>query len=99
MNTARDFSTGTLLLDGTALITGNGTAEVYDPTSGTFSTPMLMQRDEAYAATPLPDGTVLMSGGWRFGGCCPIGLMPSRSLPTAELYHPATLTSSPAELK
>jgi hypothetical protein len=88
MTRDRDYSTGTLLSDGTVLITGGGTGEEYDPVTGTFSSLVLMQRHEQYRATLLQDGTVLMSGGWLFGGCCPIGLIPSRSLSSAELYRP-----------
>src|SRR5260221_14669662 len=41
---------------------------------------MLTQREEGHAATLLPNGTVLLSGGWI---CC------GYSVATAEIYHPA----------
>jgi uncharacterized protein (TIGR03437 family) len=44
---------------------------------------------EGHAATLLPDGTVLISGGWV---CCGI------TIGSAELYHPAVLVPSAALL-
>jgi hypothetical protein len=66
-----------------------GTAEVYDPASGTFSASIGEQSMEGHAATLLPDGTVLISGGWV---CCGI------TIGSAELYHPAELVPSAALL-
>jgi uncharacterized protein (TIGR03437 family) len=48
-----------------------------------------MQREEGHTATLLPDGTVLMSGGWV---CC------GYSIATAELYRPAALVAAPVLL-
>jgi hypothetical protein len=99
MSVARMEETATLLGDGTVLIAGgqvcpgNGTcpalasAEIYDPAAGTFSTPgnMLAARC-CHGAPLLPDGTVLIAGG--FGGIPQIpGQAPSTS---AEIYHPAS---------
>ena len=41
---------------------------------------------EGHAATLLPDGTVLVSGGWV---CC------GRTIATAEIYHPTVKLASP----
>jgi hypothetical protein len=60
----------------------SNSAELYDPVTGTFSTSpsMVTQSQAGHAATLLPDGTVLLSGGWV---CC-IGQGPFRSAhPTA----------------
>jgi hypothetical protein len=81
--TARGFQTATVLKDGTVLVTGgdNGsgplaTAEVYDPTAGTFSpTGSMGSTRESHTATLLNDGTVLVTGG--------VGSGPA----TAELYQ------------
>src|SRR5262249_53508485 len=63
-----------------------GTAELYDPVTGTFSALSNSQSAEGHTATLLPDGTVLLSGGWV---CC------GASIATAEIYHPAVLVPSP----
>jgi hypothetical protein len=71
-----------LLKDGRVLVTG-GTddpgstsfADIYDSSSGVFSATGRMMYDRStHTATLLPDGTVLVAGGDRFG--------------TAELYEP-----------
>jgi hypothetical protein len=95
MSKERGYSTGTPLPDGKVLIAGRdyanlggGSAELYDLVAGTFSTPAdtVTHREEGYTATLLPDGTVLMTGGWL---CC------GYSINTAEIYHPAVLAPSP----
>ena len=94
MTKPRGYSTATLLPDGKVLIAGrewvhlDSSAEFYDPVTGTFSTTgdMLPQREEGHTATLLPNGTVLLSGGWI---CC------GYSIATAEIYHPAVLVPSP----
>jgi hypothetical protein len=63
-----------------------GTAELYDPVTNTFSATSKSQSMAGHAATLLPDGTVLLSGGWV---CCGI------TIASAELYHPAVLLASP----
>jgi galactose oxidase-like protein len=67
-------------------VTCPGAAELYDPASGTFSRPAVSQSMEGHAATLLPDGTVLLSGGFR---CC--GL----TIATAEIYDPGVLVPAP----
>jgi hypothetical protein len=67
MNTPRSSHTATLLQDGRVLLAGGGTAtaEIYDPTAGTFTTTagtMTVARS-GHTATLLPDGTVLIAGG------------------------------------
>lgn len=81
-----------LLPEGKVLIAGEssgnftGIAEFYDPVTGTFSSPIQSQSQEGHAATLLPDGTVLLSGGWV---CCGV------TIATAEIYHPVVLVPSP----
>ncbi len=94
MTTQLGYSTATLPPDGKALIAGRGGqpggfAEIYDPVTGTFRAEGKIQREEGHKATLLADGTVLLSGGWV---CC------GQSIATAEIYHPAVLTSSPVLL-
>jgi hypothetical protein len=68
------------------LTVGPGIAEFYDPIAGTFSVPFASQSMEGHAATLLPDGTVLLSGGWI---CC------GMTIGTAQIYHPGRLLPSP----
>jgi hypothetical protein len=81
-----------LLPEGKVLITGespgaaSGTAELYDPATGAFSAPFDSDSSEGHAATLLPDGTVMLSGGWD---CC------GYTLASAQVYHPAVLVPSP----
>lgn len=68
---------------------GNGDpgVELYTPTTGTFAlTGSMSAGRHSHTATLLPDGTVLVVGGFS--------LWPS-STSSAELYHPAVLVSAP----
>jgi hypothetical protein len=104
MTTARYLHTATLLPNGTVLVAGgsqtipNGTgaggspiatAEIYDPTTGTWSTTGSMSTARGnHTATLLPNGTVLVAGG---------GVESSTSYTTvasAEIYNPTTGTWS-----
>jgi hypothetical protein len=105
------WRSATLLPDGKVLIAGEsghgclsnpsvclGTAELYDPITGTFSAPSDSQSEEGHASTLLPDGTVLLSGGWDFCKATPIGnSVPGcgGTLASAEVYHPAVLFAAP----
>jgi uncharacterized protein (TIGR03437 family) len=80
-----------LLPEGKVLITGespsrDGNAVLYDPVTGTFSAPFYAQSQEGHAATLLPDGTILLSGGFV---CC------GSTMATVQIYHPAVLVPSP----
>jgi hypothetical protein len=84
-----EYSTATLLLDGTVLIAGSllgggnadAAAELYDAATSRFVFAGNMISDRyAQTATLLPDGTVLIAGG---------------DTATAEIYHPAVLVPSP----
>ncbi len=86
-----DWHTATSLRNGTVLITGGNddwtcggfdSAEIYDPSSGTFSVvgPMTTSRD-IHTATLLQDGTVLITGGGE-------GWCHGSTHDTAELYEP-----------
>jgi hypothetical protein len=94
MTTDRGYSTATLLPDNSVLITGRdasrvgGSAELYNPSTGAFSAAngMFPQSEEGHTATLLPNGAVLLAGGWI---CCGF------SVANAELYNPAELTPSP----
>jgi hypothetical protein len=92
MTTARSFHTTTLLLDGRVLLAAGrsggypdvslSSAEIYDPVSGTFrATASLNTVRHQHSATLLPDGRVLVVGGYN----------PSQGwLSSAEIYDPAT---------
>ena len=104
MVTPREGHTATLLPDGRVLVTGglnrtsgnpNGTvlasAELYDPGSGTWSvTGSMSTARENHTATLLPDGKVLVVGGFTVTSGNPNGT----TLASAELYDPATGTWS-----
>ncbi len=104
MAAARSGHTATLLPDGKVLVTGGfditkppgigggpeivASAELYDPSSGTWSATGTMSTSRRdHTATLLPDGTVLVVGGYRNAnpGGDERGPEP---LDTAELYHP-----------
>jgi len=93
LNIARSFHTATRLLDGRVLVTGghdtgfdgnnHNTAEIYDPSTGTwsFAAPMATRRGR-HTATLLPNGDVLVIGGAQVGSL-------SSVTANAEIYHPA----------
>jgi hypothetical protein len=95
MATARWGHTATLLQSGKVLIVGGAdinenslsSAELYDPSTGTFSATGSLREPLAFhTATLLPDGRVLIAGGDS----------PKEFLPTAdaEIYDPVTGTFS-----
>jgi sugar (pentulose or hexulose) kinase len=87
MTVSRHGHTSTLLLTGTALITGGGdgnlaraSAELYDPARGTFTATGSMSVSRLqHTATRLDNGAVLIAGG--YGGS------DGYSLASAELYR------------
>jgi hypothetical protein len=80
----------TLLLDGTVLVVSDaGTASLYHPDTGSWTAPGTTVNRYDATATLLPDGTVLVAGGW--------GPREGQALASAELYHPVA-TPSPAPL-
>ncbi len=89
--TARNYATGTLLNDGTVLVaggvfqTGTATAEIYNPTTKTFSATKgtMTTKRASHTATLLSDGTVLIAGGIQnYSG--------ETVISTAERYNPST---------
>jgi hypothetical protein len=98
MTTARIVQTATLLNNGTVLVAGGGqgsgilsSAELFDPTTGTFSATgtMSANRNES-TATLLTNGKVLVAGGFHVD---PTGFQ--SMLASAELYDPTMGTFSP----
>ena len=89
MSAARTGQTATLLPDRDVLVAGGGaeTADLYDPSTGTFTPTGSMSVTRTNAtATLLPSGNVLVAGGVDSRG---------RQLASAELYDPATGTFTP----
>jgi hypothetical protein len=94
MNRHRIGHTATRLSDGRVLVTGGFTtgegvpagiassAEIWDPSSGRFRllSPAMLAARASHSATPLPDGRVLIVGGYSVDG----------SPPLAEIFDPAT---------
>jgi len=76
--------TSTLLADGRVLVVGGGNeTEVYDPSAGTWSSAVNMERSRLWhSATLLEDGRVLISGGEDAGS--------RKALLSAEMYDPST---------
>src|SRR5262249_41643300 len=72
-----------------SLGTCTGAAELYDPSPAAFGPSSAFHSMEGHGATLLPDGSVLLSGGWV---CCGI------TLATVEIYHPAVAVPSPVLL-
>jgi N-acetylneuraminic acid mutarotase len=77
--------------DGFSHIRGLATAEVYDPATGAWSATGAMAGPRTmHTATLLPNGKVLVTGGYKGNGGANEGLA------TAEVYDPATGTWSAA---
>ena len=96
MTTARVAQTAKdLLSDGTVLIAGGSlslvtlaTAELFDPSTGSFTpTGSMTTAREGQTATLLSNGTVLIAGGLGEGG--------GQALVTAELFNPSTGNFTP----
>jgi Galactose oxidase, central domain/Kelch motif len=100
MNTARSEATATLLPNGKVLIVGGfagnttylASTELYDPATNTFaaaaSTPVMNTARRSATATLLPNGKVLIAGGYSSGLHV--------DLTSTDLYDPASNTFAPA---
>ncbi len=97
MAVAREGHTATLLLDGRVLITGGSapfgedphlaSAEIYDPTTGTFmATGSMNVARSSHTATLLKDGRVLITG------CVLLDTWDVSNCDSAELFDPTTGT-------
>jgi len=95
MATARRFHTATLLPSGKVLVAGgddSGSAELYDPSTGTFSaTGGMTVARVGHTATLLSNGKVLIAGGSDASGAAKA---------SAELYDPSTgiFTATPGSM-
>ena len=89
--------TATLLLNGKVLLAGGGNdsgihanAELYDPSTGAFTAAGAMTTGrDGQTATLLPDGTVLMAGGYLYGPG-------DVTLASTELYDPTRDAFTPS---
>ena len=93
---ARSGYTATLLPDGMVLVAGGafgrvslGSAELYDPNTGTWTaTGSMIEARSAHTARLLPDGRVLVVGGY-YDSTAPSGRSNFTTiLASAELYDP-----------
>jgi hypothetical protein len=92
MSVGRRSPTATLLYDGRVLVAGGDDgfdpvkdpgAEIYDPTADTWSPAgNLLTARSNHAATLLPNGTVLIAGGWGDGSYAYSGELFDTSQPT-----------------
>jgi N-acetylneuraminic acid mutarotase len=101
MTQSRWGHTATRLQDGRVLVVGGcysgsipgctSSVEIYDPASGTWTakSPIESGARREHTATLLPDGSVLVVGGYRPGTTV---LNPPRTLKTADRYFPAADT-------
>jgi hypothetical protein len=86
MTVSRYAPVATTLEDGRVLVTGNGSADLYDPASGKFTATGRMVADRAVpTSTLLADGRVLIAGGFEQGPA-----HNGASLKSAELFDPTT---------
>ena len=99
MPTGHGLATASLLPDGRVLVAGGAplsgccggivAADLYNPSSGTWQAAANMNFPrEAPASVVLPNGTVLMTGGYE-------GITPTPYLASTEIYQPATNTWTP----
>lgn len=100
MHEARDNHTATLLLDGKVLVAGGrgnvaypwmlASAEIFDPSTGTWTATASMNHPRrGHSATLLPDGRVLVAGGFSSAND------PNVTTATAEIYNPSNETWTP----
>ena len=89
MSVARSGHLAILLLNGKVLILGNGPPDLYDPETNSFTPtdgPILDGTGTGSTATLLPDGRVLVAGGWITDP----QYYPYVAIATSEVYDPST---------
>lgn len=97
-STSSPGSMTTLLADGRVLITDGSTAQsqLYDPVAGQFTSTGAMGTSRSnYTATLLPDGTVLIAGGYIPVGTSTPGTSSLVPVTSAEIYNLATGSFTP----
>src|SRR6202140_915860 len=98
MSTARNSQAGTILSDGRVLVVGGqdasgntlASAEIYNPTTQTWTlTGSMTTPRYLHSASLLPNGQVLVAGGWA-STCCSSNGQPGAQYPltSSELWNP-----------
>ena len=90
MSKGRKFHAATLLKDGTLLIVGDETSEIYDPVTDTWTSAgkLNIARFDSHTATLLSDGRVLVVGGSEGANPSQTNYIGAEGLTSVEIYDP-----------